>query len=408
VKAYVRLTLTTLLMGGLLSGCGAATNAHPAASLEHTDGEQASARLVGADAPSTDTASHTSEAQQSKNGKPGSGDRTGSNGRTGTQPGASATSGNTGNSSSTNGATAGSVGSQTVVTPATSRSGVELGVTVNFGRQSLFGKRLGFQDGDTVMDVLQDNLDVDTAYGGGFVNAIQGVKSGYTGQGSAKVKQDWFFWVNGSIADMGASDYQLKQGDDVWWDFHSWEGTTGIPAVIGQYPHPFTTGYRGVTRKTTIYYGNGEEAEAKKLQVALQSQGAGSVDVTPYTDAAISSRTQNTVVLGTNSELLSHTAIRNLLSVGIKRGEYIQFGNQSFTTLRESGTTDSVYGAGSGAILAIGNGSGDTAPVWVVAGVDPAGLDAAVSVLTSRPASIYHMISAVITKNGVVGVPRRE
>jgi Domain of unknown function (DUF4430) len=418
VNRKICVTVVTLWMGTILTGCGVTNEHRPAVANGPVNQGNSTdvTQIGGSDTPQASDSKADSTKKQSSNGTTG---QSGSDAKPSANQSKSAgtsigtTLGTTGgadsqtkteSSSAAKGST-GNTSTATPTTPGTSKSGVELSVTTNFGSQSMYAKRLPYNDGDAVMDILDENLDVDTAYGGGFVNAINGVKSGYTGKQSAKTKKDWFFWVNGSIAAVGANDYMLRQGDDVWWDYHSWDGSTGIPSVIGQYPHPFTTGYGGVTRSTTIYYGADEQDLAKQLQSALQKQGATAVSVKPYSDTAIGSHSENTVVIGLNADLLNHSAIRSLTSAGVKRGEFIQLSAHSYTALHEDGTAAGNFGSGNGAIMAVGNGSGDSAPVWLITGVDQNGLQAAVSAITTHPSSIYHMISAIVSKTGVRNIP---
>ena len=37
----------------------------------------------------------------------------------------------------------------------------------------------------------------------------------------------------------------LEGGEQVWWDIHDWSATEHVPAVVGSWPAPFTTGWEG-------------------------------------------------------------------------------------------------------------------------------------------------------------------
>jgi len=71
--------------------------------------------------------------------------------------------------------------------------------------------------GSTAMDALQQVATVETRYGGGFVGAIDGVRTQYPG-----TNKDWFYYVNGVSPNVGAAAYILHDGDVVHWDFHEW------------------------------------------------------------------------------------------------------------------------------------------------------------------------------------------
>ena len=56
---------------------------------------------------------------------------------------------------------------------------------------------------------------------------------------------DWFYYVNGIEASVGAADVQLHDGDRIWWDRHDWGATPHVPAVVGSFPEPFAHGAEG-------------------------------------------------------------------------------------------------------------------------------------------------------------------
>jgi hypothetical protein len=88
---------------------------------------------------------------------------------------------------------------------------------------------------DTVLRVLDREADVQTRFGGGFVQSIDGVSGGE----SDGRKVDWFFYVNGVESSVGAADVPMRPGDRVWWDHRDWTDAMRVPAVVGSYPEPF-------------------------------------------------------------------------------------------------------------------------------------------------------------------------
>ena len=102
--------------------------------------------------------------------------------------------------------------------------------------------------GLTVVQALRREADVDTSYGGRFVESIEGV----AGNGTS---EDWFYFVNGVEADRGAAEYRLRPGDVAWWDYRSWSGRTmREPVVVGAFPEPFIHGYGGKIRPAAVRY----------------------------------------------------------------------------------------------------------------------------------------------------------
>jgi hypothetical protein len=78
--------------------------------------------------------------------------------------------------------------------------------------------------GLTAMQALERKAKIETAYGGRFVTAINGVAS--------KPHHDWFYFVNGKLADRGAVEVRLRPGDVEWWDYRAWTN----PNTIQQAP----------------------------------------------------------------------------------------------------------------------------------------------------------------------------
>ena len=120
--------------------------------------------------------------------------------------------------------------------------GVSLTVSRDFGARELGRKdRDSVPGGETVMRLLQRSFDVRTRFGGGFVQEINGVAGGRR----AGRPVDWFYYVNGVEAEVGAAQRRIRPGDRVWWDHHDWGATLRIPAVVGAFPEPFLSGIGG-------------------------------------------------------------------------------------------------------------------------------------------------------------------
>ncbi len=119
--------------------------------------------------------------------------------------------------------------------------GVELRVTRDFGQERLHAaSRDRLRDGETVMRLLQSERRVKTAYGGGFVRSIDGL----AGEGAA-ARRDWFYFVNGLEASVGAAERRLSPGDVVQWDHRQWDATMSVPAIVGAFPEPMRSGTEG-------------------------------------------------------------------------------------------------------------------------------------------------------------------
>lgn len=130
--------------------------------------------------------------------------------------------------------------------------------------------------GLTALQALDRETDVETRYGGRFVQSIDGV------EGSLGARRDWFYFVNGYEADRGAAEYRLREGDIEWWDFRSWSDGERVPVVVGAFPEPFLHGYAGKARPAAVRYaepGMQDTAEAIGELIGAASVESGAVPV---------------------------------------------------------------------------------------------------------------------------------
>jgi hypothetical protein len=93
--------------------------------------------------------------------------------------------------------------------------------------------------GISVLEAVDRELDVETRYGGRFVQAIEDL------EGSVGDQEDWFWYVNGLEGDRSAAEYRLRPGEIAWWDYRSWAEDLQVPVVIGAFPEPFLHGFDG-------------------------------------------------------------------------------------------------------------------------------------------------------------------
>lgn len=306
-----------------------------------------------------------------------------------------------GGSSSGGNATGGN-GGGTTASPSDQFS---LAVTQNFGTSNVFDQMVDFSNGQSMLDVMQTHLSIETAYGGGFINSINGIKSGYTNKNIfTRQKRDWFYYVNGSIGSVGVNAYQDRSGDDVWWDYHDWTGDgSNTSSVVGEYPHPFTKGYNGAQPGTIIYYAGNHASEADRLAHALTAQGAGNVRTAAYSDSGVANPSTNVIVVGTWSDLEDESTVQNLFANPTRTGLYAAFDGGKVTGLNyKAKVTDTT---GQAAILATGTAGGATTPTWLVIGVNNAGLDQAVDTMVNNPSELHNKIGVVVSGGEAVEVP---
>jgi Domain of unknown function (DUF4430) len=132
--------------------------------------------------------------------------------------------------------------------------------------------------GQTLMRALASKVDVETRYGGRFVQSIDGLA------GSLEDQHDWFWFVNGYEGDRSASTYRLRDGDVAWLDYRAWEREGEARVVVGAFPEPFLHGYDGETRPAVVRF-EGSRERATRLARKI---GAESVEPlgTPFPEGA--------------------------------------------------------------------------------------------------------------------------
>ncbi len=278
-------------------------------------------------------------------------------------------------------------------------------VTHNFGAASEFNRSVSYYGGESVMDVMRQHLEIETAYGGSFVNSINGVKSGYTDKSIfTRKKRDWFYYVNGVVSSVGADAYAAKNSASVWWDYHDWSGSgSNTPAVVASYPHPFTSGYEGARPGTVIYYSDGHADDADRLASALRGQGAQGVSTASYRNQTLIENTTNVILLGLWSELEDHSSVQDVMSSPTRTGIYAKVKDGAVQMLDYTG--DESGKAGQAMVVATGTGNGDTTPTWLLIGVNDAALDEAVNTMTSGGSKLRGKVGIVLSGSTAVGIP---
>lgn len=282
-------------------------------------------------------------------------------------------------------------------------SEVSLWVTRDYAKSPLYNDKVALKPGDSVMDILKKNLDVNTQYGGGFVESINGLRSGYTG--SDKKTRDWFYYANGIITSTGALDYKPAPGDVIWWDYHDWGGAVFTPALIGAFPEPFISGYRGQNPGTVVLTAPGCERQGHQLAEHLRNLGAKNVTVQPYNEKTVTKSEKITLVIGLWKSFAGEQFWQGVQKQRKKTGLFIELAPDYFATLDMKGEIVGRYHQNVGAITATGSGMGDPTPVWLVTGLDQPGLDRAVNLLISSPGSFKQYFGAVVSGEKVLPVP---
>lgn len=281
--------------------------------------------------------------------------------------------------------------------PGEERSGgAELRVTRDFGQEQLASATLDpLREGQTVMRFLQSERDVETRYGGGFVQSIDGLVGGGSGG-----HVDWFYFVNGLQGEVGAAEYELSPGDVVQWDYRDWEGAMSVPAIVGAFPEPFLSGTQGKRIPTRVECEDQSGAACEEVKRRLSDAG---VTATGAPLGAPAGTDILRVVVAKWQVARSVKALEPLEDGPAESGVFARFGpgQGDLALLDAAGEEAESAGPGTGLVAA-------TAPegqqaVWAVTGVDDAGVEAAARVLD--PETLADAFAVAATPDGPVPLP---
>jgi Domain of unknown function (DUF4430) len=274
-------------------------------------------------------------------------------------------------------------------------SDVALTVTRDFGTVSVGSTNESHVPGSqTVMRLLERSFHITTKYGGGFVQSI----NGHAGTSS---RRDWFYYVNGLQASLGAAGTGVNKGDRVWWDLHDWSATDSVPAVVGSFPEPFLHGAKGRRLPTTLACAADADTACKRVEAEFKAIGVAAPAAQLGTGSGSDSLA---VVVGTWHDLKGELAAALVDHGPGSSGVYARFtgpSGSSLQLLNPAGREVRTLGAGAGLIAA--TGSGDTGTVWMVTGTDSAGVSAAAAALT--PARLRDHFALAVAGNQTIPVP---
>jgi uncharacterized protein DUF4430 len=267
---------------------------------------------------------------------------------------------------------------------------ITLTVSRDFGGQKLQPAITGdAHQGDTVMRLLQQHFAVQTRYGGGFVQEIDGIGGGHANGH----RVDWFYYVNGLQAGQGAAQRKVSPGDRIWWDRHDWTETMSIPAVVGSFPEPFLSGSGGkrlpirevcigqVGRSCDEVETRLAAEDVKQVARAIESQ---SVD-----------QTSIRILVGAWRDVRQDVAARTLEDGPAASGVYAKPApdGSRIALLDADGKVVRTLGPGDGLVAATQyKGQG---PTWIVTGTDEVGVAAAAAALTEDQLDDHFAVALV-------------
>lgn len=280
-----------------------------------------------------------------------------------------------------------------------SGAGVELRVTRDFGHQLVLGKAgLRIREDETVMRLLKRNAAVDTRFGGGFVQSIEGV----SGRGPGATS-DWFYYVNGIEADRGAADYELSPGDVVQWDRRQWSETADVRAIVGAFPQPLLDGLGGKRFPVRVECQASESAPCRDVKQTLRDAG---IPASGSSLGAPGNQNVARVVVADWSRARAMPTAR-AIELGPRRsGVFARFTDEGEVLELLGDDGEPVRSEGSGAGLVAALRPTDEELLWLVTGVDDAGVAAAAAAL--RPQDLRDAFAVATVGGRVLKLPLRS
>jgi hypothetical protein len=275
---------------------------------------------------------------------------------------------------------------------------VTLRVSRDFCNPPLLEKRASLS-GQSVMKLLQGCATVETAYGGAFVQSINGLNAG-KGRGTGR---SWFYYVNGLIAGVGAAQYIPESGDCVLWDLHAYEGAGAVPALIGCFPQPFLSFRRSRTALPLILHDSRSREKARALARSLERQGVTEIRVQMISDGAIPDDAPS-LIIGRWDEILRSSAVKRLYEHRETCGVFVEFDREGLHILALDRTPRACLPR-AGVILAATGGRAAPMPLWLITGTDDERTSEAADILIHEPERIKGMVSAAVSGGRIYPAP---
>lgn len=276
---------------------------------------------------------------------------------------------------------------------------VDLLVTRDYGNEVLVNRSIGdLTQSETALRILDGATDIETRYGGGFVQSVEGISGGNKGGRSS----DWFFAVNGIVAERGSAEFDAGAGDQVWWDYRDWTDAMEIGAVVGSFPAPMAGGYDDRVWPVVI-----QCVTIPRDNCAFVQRQLGEVGVEAAISNGVGSPSDDTlrILVGRWTDMQLDSDALNLRNEPSRSGVFAQFvstgGADHLLGLDRQANEARDYGPDAGLVAASRHKDGP--PVWFITGGSDAGVEAAASALTTE--DLQHRYAAVVSGGQIASLP---
>jgi len=301
-------------------------------------------------------------------------------------------------------ATTDSVSAGEAASPAVpaSSSQARVVVTTDYGAQTIVDAAVTLEPGTTAMQALKSVAEVGTAYSGGFVQSINGIGA------TRERRTDWFYAVNGILANRGAAEHVLRGGDVEHWDYRQWGFRRNVSATLGCFPSFFLNGYNGDVRPTAVTWESPYESEAAAIVSLLESCGVDSVESVELTLLSEEWRKERNLVVVAGP---GHELVREVYALWDKLGLFTRLEGSSLRVYTSSGEEAAVFTEGTGILEAMQNpwnpsGTGACENVvLLVSGTDADGVRSAAGALVDSSAAMTAWCGAVVREGVPMSVP---
>jgi len=258
--------------------------------------------------------------------------------------------------------------------------GARLRVTRDFGQAQVGAARVArVRDDQTVMRFLRSEFEVETRFGGRFVQAIGGLEGGDPTGG-----RDWFFFVNGVESEVGAGEYELSPGDRVQWDYRPWSTAMRVPAIVGAFPEPFLNGLEGKRRPVRVECDDAASAPCERAKRRLRRAG---VSTSSSSLGAPGTETVTRLVVARWPRARIVRGAYTLEEGPQASGVFARFapGGHALALLDQEGDVARRVKPGDGTALVAALRPRDDELLWLVTALDERGLAAGVAALREAP-----------------------
>jgi Domain of unknown function (DUF4430) len=279
--------------------------------------------------------------------------------------------------------------------------GATVRITRDFGRAALGQARVErIREDQTVMRLLRSEFDVETSFGGRFVQAIDGLEGG-----GPDSQLDWLYFVNGVEAGEGAADYELSPGDRVQWDYRRWDVAMRVPAIVGAFPEPFLHGFEGERRPVRVEC---EDADATVCEEAKDRLEAVGVSPSGASLGAPGTETVTRLVVARWPRARIVRGAAGLEEGPEATGVFARFvpGRRVLELLDEGGEVARRVEPGDGVGLVLAMRPRADELVWLVTALDERGLEAGVRAL--REHRLRDAFAVAVTGHTVEKLPLAE